>query len=268
MSKILLVDDDVDLLAHLKEALEMEGFATASATSSRQAWEMMVEDPPDLLVLDISLPDLSGFELCRLMQEHPKLNSVPVVMLTVRNSPSDLANGFRSGADDYITKPFDAEELVLRVRSQLHHLYHEEVSELTGLPGSKAVERVLSKLHSQTQSNAVIVYVDISNLRAYNVAYGWSKGNQVILLTADLLRRWARRSGSFVGHLGGDNFVAVVDRTELNRFTALLGQQFQEEMVRMYSPIDVSRGHLLVINQRGMLQYVPLLQLQFDVVEP
>ncbi len=268
MSKILIVDDDPDLLSQVSDALEMEGFATACATTSYEAWELMVKDPPDLVLLDIKLPGgPDGFDLCSMMQGHPRLSAVPVVMLTAKDSPSDIATGYRIGADDYIVKPIDANELVLRVRSQLHHLYHDDVSELTGLPGPKAIAERLSTLRQRPQPDAALAYVDIANFYAYNLLYGWSKGNDVILVLARLLRQWAQDQGAFLGHSGGDNFVVVCSRMAASLLTRYLPPRFQQETRPLYSPSDLERGYMLVVGKRGLPQYVPLLQVRINLVE-
>jgi PleD family two-component response regulator len=269
LSKILIVDDDVDILSNVSEALEMEGFITVCATNSWEAWALLVSDPPDLVILDVGLPKgPDGFDLCRMMQSHPKLSAVPVVMLTARSSSADIATGYRIGADDYILKPIDANELVLRIRSQLHHLYHDDVSELTGLPGPRAAADRLLALRSGPSDDAVVTYVDISNFSAYNLAYGWAKGNDVILLLARLLQQWARQHTAFVAHLGGDNFVAVSDRIAAGALVSYLPQHFQSEMKKFYSAADLERGYLLIIGKKGIPQYIPLLQLRIDLVEP
>src|SRR6266480_7243127 len=150
MSKILIVDDEPTIVELLEEHLRSEGYETTHAYSGEEALQMLEQNVPDLVLLDLMLPGMDGYEVCRLMQRDSRLNHVPVIMLTARSAVPNKVMGYERGADDYVVKPFDPDELSVRVRAQLHHLYHDRVSELTGLPGSEVVE---DKIHELTSDN-------------------------------------------------------------------------------------------------------------------
>jgi two-component system phosphate regulon response regulator PhoB len=116
---VLLVDDERDLLSVLDFNLRAAGFETALAASGAEAQQVLRRRVPDLIVLDLMLPDLSGTELCRRIKEDPRTRHVPVVMLTAKGEEVDRVVGFEVGADDYVTKPFSVRELVLRLRAVL-----------------------------------------------------------------------------------------------------------------------------------------------------
>src|SRR5215210_388359 len=136
MSKILIVDDEPTIVELLEEHLQSEGYDTMHAYSGEEALQVLEKNTPDLVILDLMLPGMDGYEVCRLMQLNPRLNHIPVIMLTARSAVHNRVLGYQRGADDYVVKPFDPDELSVRVRAQLHHVYHDAVSELTGLPGS------------------------------------------------------------------------------------------------------------------------------------
>lgn len=116
--RVLVVEDEAHLAAGLKLNLELDGFAVEVATTAREAGRALVQaDAFDAVILDVMLPDVSGFELCRKLREAG--NFVPVLMLTARNSAEDRVQGLEVGADDYLAKPFDLDELLARVRSLL-----------------------------------------------------------------------------------------------------------------------------------------------------
>src|SRR5687767_909867 len=147
MSTILIVDDEPLIVQLLEEHLQTEGYDTLHAYSGEEALQVLQKHRPDLVILDLMLPGMDGYEVCRLMQQDHRLNHIPVIMLTARDAVRSRALGYQRGADDYMLKPFDTDELSVRVRAQLHHLYHDNISELTGLPGPQAVEeriRILS----------------------------------------------------------------------------------------------------------------------------
>ncbi|GMV40713.1 MAG: DNA-binding response regulator [Myxococcales bacterium] len=121
---ILLVDDEADLCEILEYNLQREGFRTRVATSGRQALDLAaLEPPPDLVILDLMLPDISGTEVCRRLRMADRTRHVPVMMLTARSDEIDRVVGFEVGADDYVVKPFSTRELLLRVKAILRRAH-------------------------------------------------------------------------------------------------------------------------------------------------
>ncbi len=117
--RILIVDDEPDLLELVRVNLDQAGYAIETATSGRDALAAVRRSPPDLIVLDLMLPDLSGTEVCRRIRSDPTLATIPVIMLTAKAAEVDRVVGFEVGADDYVTKPFSIRELSLRVAAVL-----------------------------------------------------------------------------------------------------------------------------------------------------
>src|SRR5205814_4050088 len=153
------------------------------------------------------LPGMDGYEVCRLMQKDSRLNHIPVIMLTARSAVQNRVLGYQRGADDYVVKPFDPDELSVRVRAQLHHLYHDRVSELTGLPGSQIVEDKIQELTSDHSQPWAIIYVDIENFTVFNETYSFIEGDELLKVVGKALKDAVREAGDpdgFVGHVGGD----------------------------------------------------------------
>ena len=119
MPLILIVDDERDLLSVLDFNLRNEGFETVLAATGQEALQQLWRRVPDLILLDLMLPDISGTEVCRSVKSDPRTRNVPLVMLTAKGDEVDKVVGFEVGADDYVTKPFSVRELVLRVRAVL-----------------------------------------------------------------------------------------------------------------------------------------------------
>ena len=119
MSRILVVDDDHDIVRLIKAYLEKAGYLVMSAYDGETALHILRRDHPDLLVLDLMLPDRDGWDLTRLIRANPNLAEIPIIMLTARVEDSDKIVGLEIGADDYITKPFNPREVVARVRALL-----------------------------------------------------------------------------------------------------------------------------------------------------
>src|SRR6516162_4273174 len=117
MERVLIVDDDPDILRLVSYNLNQAGFKVTTAITGRTALEAVEKHPPDLMVLDVMLPDIDGLEVCRILRQHDSSRRLPIIMLTARTEEIDRVVGFELGADDYVMKPFSPRELVLRVKS-------------------------------------------------------------------------------------------------------------------------------------------------------
>ncbi len=270
MSKILVVDDESSIVALVEENLALEGYETTHAYSGEEALELMRHDQPDLVLLDVMMPGMDGYEVSRQMRADPQLNHIPIIMLTARSSTPDKVMGYSRGVDDYVTKPFDSDELLVRVRAQLHHLYHEDVSDITGLPGSQAVEYALKQRTDDTSKPWNIIYVDIERFTTYNENYSFLEGDELIKATALLLREAVQERGSpddFLGHVGGDNFVVITTPARTEGICELAAARFNAIIPQYYTASDRNQGYVLAMSHDGQIEQSPLAELSFDVVD-
>lgn len=269
MSKILIVDDEPSIVELLEDHLASEGYDTAHAYSGEEALQALQTSVPDLVILDLMLPGMDGYEVCRLMQLDPRLNHIPVVMLTARSAVPNRVMGYQRGADDYVLKPFDPDELTVRIRAQLHHLYHDNVSEATGLAGPHSVEEKIRECLADTSKPWAIVYVDIEGFTAYNESYSFLEGDEMIRAAGRALKDAVEEGGNpsdFVGHMGGDKFVVVTEPERVEKIKEAAQRIFAEGCQDLYSPTDRRQGHMVTINHQGLLSHVKLCALDFDVV--
>jgi DNA-binding response OmpR family regulator len=119
MAKILVVDDDAGVLRSIRRVLESAGFKVSTATRGAEALEMLKQDRPDVLVLDIIMPEMTGLEVCRRLRADPFIARIPILFLTAKNRPTDVAEALDAGGDDFLTKPFEVIELPARIRALL-----------------------------------------------------------------------------------------------------------------------------------------------------
>jgi len=117
--RILVADDEGDIVELVAYNLEGEGFSVLKAHDGRKAWEMVRTEKPDLVILDLMMPELPGMEVCRMIRGHAETAAIPIILLTAKSEPLDKILGLEIGADDYLTKPFHVRELVARVRAVL-----------------------------------------------------------------------------------------------------------------------------------------------------
>lgn len=269
MSQILIVDDEPTIVELLEEHLRSEGYDTVHAYSGEEALQVFDEVVPDLVILDLMLPGMDGYEVCRLMQGDARLNHIPVIMLTARSAVPNKVMGYQRGADDYIVKPFDPDELSVRIRAQLHHLYHDTVDELSGLPGSQAVEDKIKETMADASRPWAIMYADISNFTSYNESHSFLEGDEMIKIAGQALKGACRQFGNpddFTGHMGGDKFVYITTQSAAPRIKEAAKRMFNEDTGEFYSPSDREQGYFVTINHQGLMAHVPLCTLEFDIV--
>ena len=168
--RILVVDDDPDILQFVEMNLDMEGFDAQTAESGRVALEVARQRPPDLILLDVMMPELDGLTVLRRLRSSPATSSIPVVLLTAKALAEDRVRGLDLGADDYITKPFDIEELMARVKAVLRRAQQmRDLSPLTGLPGNFRISRELETRVTEGGEFA-IVHADLDNFKSITTA--------------------------------------------------------------------------------------------------
>src|SRR2546425_8358697 len=130
MERVLIVDDDPDIQRLVSYNLTRAGFEVSTAETGRKALEAVQKHPPDLIILDLMLPDVDGMEVCRTLRQRENSRRIPIVMLTARSEEIDRVIGFELGADDYVMKPFSPRELVLRVKSIFRRMKDERTDML------------------------------------------------------------------------------------------------------------------------------------------
>src|ERR1700721_2064304 len=144
MKKIVLIEDDTDLFSLVQYNLEKEGFTLAGSQSGKGALELCRRERPDLVILDIMLPDSDGLDICKGIRAHPELGHIPVIFLTARASETDRIVGLELGANDYIVKPFFVRELIARIK--IHFRGQPPVSKLLK-SGDLELDRARCRVH-------------------------------------------------------------------------------------------------------------------------
>jgi diguanylate cyclase (GGDEF)-like protein len=273
--KILVVEDDKDIRDLLRTYLAMQGFEILMAADGEEALHVAQQEQPHLVLLDLMLPGIDGYEVCRRLRHSIKTANIPIIMLTARGALPDKLTGFEIGADDYITKPFDAVELLARVKTQLRHVEQALLSDLTGLPGNTATEQVIKRLTSGKGEKWAILYVDIDNFKSYNDVYGFLKGNEIIKAAARILSEVVAEKGSkanglesvdFIGHIGGDDFVVTTTPDKVDAICQEIVRRFDAAMPQFYSKEDWQRGYIIAEDRRGQVVRHPIATLSIGVV--
>jgi PleD family two-component response regulator len=261
--RILVVEDDADISNMLQLYFKSQGYEVHVAPRGGIALDMARQKMPNVIVLDIMLPDLDGYEVCRRLRTNLRTSHIPIIFLTQKDERSDKIHGLELGADDYITKPFDVEELRLRVRNTIKSA---EIASLTspstGLASGRLIEQQLREL-MQMQDWGVI-YIGIKGLDAFNEVYGFVAGEDVLRFTGMVLNQAVEKLGTpsdFVGHIGGDDFIVVSDTDSVGALREEIVKQFNEDVGTHYDFMTRNQGYLVVKDDEDNAQQTPLMSL-------
>ncbi len=216
-SKILIVEDDLDVADMLNAYFRVQGYEVFTVNWGEDGVRAALTARPDLIILDIRLPDIDGYEVARRLRSDRKTGAIPIIFLTEKRDRSDRLHGLELGADDYITKPFDVQELRLRVRNSLRRTQQDTLTNpVTGLPEG---ELVTEKLTQGLSSRALgLMVVSLDNLNIFRDHYGFVASDDVMRAVSLMLTNAMRDTGNsedFLGHLSPTDFLLVLEPASL-----------------------------------------------------
>ena len=262
--RILIVEDDFDISNMLRIFFTGQGYHVDVAARGNDALELCRKKLPDLIVLDIMLPDMNGYEVCKVMRTTTRTSHIPIIFLTQKDERSDRIAGLELGADDYITKPFDIEELKLRVRTAINtYKRHNMTDPITGLPSSRLIEDQLRTL--MRTNDWTYLQIGIDHIEPFSDEYGFLARDEVLRFTTLLLNEVDDELGTlddFIGHATSNTFVLVTMSGNVPAMAGELRQQFDEGILSHYSFIDREQGG--IVQPDGHL--VPLMKLSIGIV--
>lgn len=229
--RILVVDDNADNLEIISTRLRFRGYDIQEATRGEEALEEVRSWGPDLILLDVMLPDIDGYEVAQRIKEDSELPFIPIILVTARDSTQDKVAGLDAGADDYLTKPINFPELEARVRSMMRiKELQDEIGEknerleklsisdgLTGLFNHRHIQIVLHEEFERakrTGEPVTIIMFDLDHFKQVNDTYGHQVGDRVLRESAGILRGSAREIDK-LGRYGGEEFIAILPGTDM-----------------------------------------------------
>ncbi len=234
--KILVIEDDLDVAEMLNAYFRAQGYEVFTVNWGEDGVRSCQTVHPDLVILDIRLPDIDGYEVARRLRNDRRTADVPIIFLTEKRDRSDRLQGLELGADDYITKPFDVQELRLRVRNALKRVSQGSLTNpVTGLPEGALVEEKLAELFDK--DGAALLFVAIENMDSFREAYGFVASDDVLraisLMVVNTMREVSRPE-DFLGHLSGTEFILVVPPSNLAALAERLRLRLEQSMEYFY----------------------------------
>lgn len=244
--RVLVVDDENDIIEIVTYTLENSGFTVETASNGEDALTKAADFSPDLILLDIMIPRINGFDVCKQLKNSLFTGHIPVIMFSAKKEIDDKVRAAESGADDYIQKPFNRNELLSRIKMVLsRNKMQRERNPLTGLPGNVAIETIIRKALESKQPFAVAM-VDIDNFKPFNDKYGYSKGDDAIKTLAHCLITAVQEEGSkndFIGHIGGDDFTVILKIEEAEKVLGKTIELFTTLTKDLFDPEDIAKGY-------------------------
>ncbi len=236
-ARILIVEDDLDLAEMLNAYFRVQGYDVSTAAWGEDAVRVSKEIAPDLVVLDIRLPDIDGYEVCRRIRTNRRTASIPVIFLTEKRDRVDKLAGLELGVVDYITKPFDIQELRLRVRNALRSAVQQPLmNPITNLSEGAMVDEQLQKLiFSETEW--AILSIAIVGLENFRELYGFVASDDVLRAVSLMMNNAVREAGSpedFIGHMEANEFIIITNKERLPGLRERIQIRLQQSMEYFY----------------------------------
>lgn len=265
-ARVLVVEDDEATRGALRALLDDAGYVCSEAADGERAVAVMRDAPFDLVVLDLGLPGMSGTDVHRQLRRDPRTRFLPIVFLTAHTDRKVMLAELEAGAEDFITKPYDAEELLARVGSAVRRWSGmRAVNPLSGLPGNPTItEEIESRL--TRDEDFALLYVDIDRFKEFNDHYGFTRGDGVLAMLSEILVDVAGRDQRFVGHIGGDDFVVLARTDEAEALAEKITTRFDAGIGAHYDAADRARGWIEVRDRRGKLRHIPFATVSIGIV--
>ncbi|MCP4141076.1 MAG: response regulator [Chloroflexi bacterium] len=269
-ARLLVVEDDPDISNMLKIYFSGLDYDVDVALRGNDALEKTRQVLPHLIILDIMLPDIDGYEVCRNLRTSTRTSHIPVIFLTQKDERSDKLQGLELGADDYITKPFDIEELKLRVKGAIRRSERESLTDpRSGLPAGRLIEEQLRRIIRE--EDWALADLRIGDFASFNDVYGFVAGDDVLRFSAMLLGEVVDEHGTtndFIGHAGGDNFIIISTDEAVRKTVKVIKERFDEEVQTHYNFMDREQGFVQAPNADGEMVQSPLMTMTAGVVSP
>lgn len=265
--RILIVEDNIEVAEMLDFFFSSHGYEVLVAYDGETAIRTCRTDLPSLVLLDVGLPDIDGFTVCRQLRQTTRARNLPVIFATKRDRKADKMEGLSLGADDFVSKPFDLEELFLRVQNAISRSARNSLTDpRTGLPGLEVVRQEVNR--AITQPDRKVITIRVRNLEPFRDVYGSIAATEVIRATALLINTTLNDLDlydDFLGHSNDDTFVVICAASSANRINQRIITTFDERAHQHYS-FGQREGDMIRANDaNGAERTLPILALTSEI---
>ena len=244
--KILIVEDDLDVADMLNAYFRVQGYEVFTVNWGEDGVRAATTSRPDLIILDIRLPDIDGYEVARRVRSDRKTNTIPIIFLTEKRDRADRLRGLELGADDYITKPFDVQELRLRVRNALKRASQDTLTNpVTGLPEGAVVDEKLKEYLGKEGWGLLLI--SLENLDTFREHYGFVASDDVMRAISLMIHNVMRDANSdeeFVGHISPTAFVETVSVSNVAAMEERVRTRIEQSLDYFYPLKDREQANM------------------------
>jgi CheY-like chemotaxis protein len=267
---LLIVEDDVDISTMLGIYFSGFGYETDVTHIGRDALQKIDQRIPDAVICDIMLPDIDGYEICRVLHTSLSTSQIPLIFLTQKDERSDKLQGWELGVSDYMTKPFSIEELKARLEKEIRwQSYFNHAHPVTNLPSGMLIEKQLQDLLDKSPEWGVLD-INIMFFEAFQEIYGDNAGYDFLQFMGMLIREELSEmpgyAGEFIGHVRSTHFMVFTKSENAAQLKDRLKTRFMQESLTHYNFIDRQQGYLLRSNQDGHEEKFPFMKIAIGMV--
>ena len=266
MSEILFADDDPAMRDMVSQVFDSAGYRIRLAKDGDGALEELRRSEPDIVVLDYRMGTPDGLEVCRRIKTDPRLEHVPVLILTGESEIESRLAGFEAGADDYLAKPFDPRELLARVKAMLLLARRGlDRNPTSGLPGGEAMYREFERYRREGKTFC-ICYLDLDYFKPFSDRFGFAAADRVIRTIGAILAT-VSRPGTFIGHVGGDDFVVFTNCREARNQMEAAQSQLREALKEILPGGEGLKDTYRGVDREGLVRDFPLTRLTAALIQ-
>jgi len=266
---IVLVEDDREFGDLIRSRLHRAGYQPALIHDSEKAFPFLKEKQPDLAILDVMMPKINGYELCRRIRRDPLIFTTPVLMLSALGGEPEITHALEQGADDYLVKPFDIGVLFAKVKSLLEKQTKiVQKSALTGFYGCEYIKRLITNKLFREELVAAC-YFNLMYFAPYAKVYGPEKRDEAVRLLADILKEVTQDTGVYecaISHLGGSDFMVLLSVKDFERYCSEVVSRFKHKRNVLFGGVDLDRGMMHVDSPGEGAADHPLMSVAVGVV--
>ena len=267
--RLLIVEDDYDVAEMLLMYFTSHKYEVYHADGGPEGIEIARKKFPNLILLDVMLPDMNGYEVCASLRQTSLTRHIPVIFLTQKDARADKVEGLELGADDYIAKPFDVDELRLRVQRSIERATRGSLHESrTGLPTGPMVDEEVERA-GLSDKNPRTFYLEIANFQPFGDKYGFMAANHVMTFATKIIFETVSERGTPDDFLGiqDDQFVVITHSDDPDAIAQTIADQFHQGARAFYTFTDADQGGILVNEGESDERLLPLMKLNIQSAE-
>lgn len=265
-AQVLIVDDNEKNLKILNVILRKSGYHVVAAQSGNEAIKTVEKMIPDVILLDVTMPELDGYETCKIIKAANRTKDVPIIFVSANVDTEDVIKGFESGGADYVTKPFNSEILLAKVKTYIKLMQRTkqlrvlaDKDGLTGLANRRNFNEFMDlewRRCLRSSSSLSVIMIDIDHFKLYNDTYGHLEGDSALKKVADVLKKTCRRPGDLAARYGGEEFAIILSETNCDVAT-VIATNICEGVERLSIPHSSSKVKDTVTVSIGVAAIIP-----------